>query len=296
MNLLAIETSSPVLSVAIKKSGARLRHATVQGYMKHAENLLPVIDRLLKKEKLKIQDIDAFLISRGPGSFTGLRIGFATLKGFLAVRPKPCYGASSLDVIAARISPQYTPSVYTQDTCPVCTRDRGQNKNLAVCLDARRGKLYTRLYRYHGKRWCSSGPARVQPISTLGPELPSGSWLAGDGVRKFDVRGFRATPETDWVPKAATLITLFEMKNPLLKRLRHPKEFLPVYLRSSEAEEKLKDKKHARAHSKKVRDPAQFVDRAPRGPSSEKSPDLAGTVRANGCSGSHQGERLRSRT
>ena len=53
MNLLAIETSSPVLSVAIKKSGAKLRHATVQGYMKHAENLLPVIDRLLKKEKLQ---------------------------------------------------------------------------------------------------------------------------------------------------------------------------------------------------------------------------------------------------
>ncbi|MBI4711592.1 MAG: hypothetical protein HY767_03925, partial [Candidatus Omnitrophica bacterium] len=57
MNLLAIETSSPVLSVAIKKSGTRLRHATVKGYMKHAENLLPVIDRLLKKEKLKIRDI-----------------------------------------------------------------------------------------------------------------------------------------------------------------------------------------------------------------------------------------------
>ena len=103
MNLLAIETSSPALSVAIKRSGTKLRHATVQGYMKHAENLLPVIDRLLKKEKLKIGDMDAFLISRGPGSFTGLRIGFATLKGFLATCPKPCYGASSLDVIASGI-------------------------------------------------------------------------------------------------------------------------------------------------------------------------------------------------
>ena len=54
MNLLAIETSSTVLSVAIKKRGGKLRHAAVKGYMKHAENLLPVIDRLLKKEKLKI--------------------------------------------------------------------------------------------------------------------------------------------------------------------------------------------------------------------------------------------------
>jgi tRNA threonylcarbamoyl adenosine modification protein YeaZ len=69
--------------------------------MKHAEKILPVIDRLLKKEKLKIRDIDAFLIGRGPGSFTGLRVGFATLKGFLATCPKPCYGAFSLDIIAA---------------------------------------------------------------------------------------------------------------------------------------------------------------------------------------------------
>ncbi len=106
MNLLAIETSSPVLSVAIQKAGGKIRQATVKGYMKHAEHLLPLIDRLLRQEKLKIGDIDAFLISRGPGSFTGLRIGFATLLGFLATQPKPCYGAYSLDVIAAALRSQ----------------------------------------------------------------------------------------------------------------------------------------------------------------------------------------------
>jgi tRNA threonylcarbamoyladenosine biosynthesis protein TsaB len=148
VNLLAIETSSPTLSVAIKKTGGKLRHATVQGYMKHAENLLPVIDRLLKKEKLKIGDIDVFLISRGPGSFTGLRIGFATLKGFLATCPKPCYGASSLDVIAAGIQPE-------------------RRSNLTVCLDARRGKLYTRFYRYHKNKWSPSGPPRVMLIDEV---------------------------------------------------------------------------------------------------------------------------------
>jgi len=224
MNLLAIETSSPTLSVAIKKSGGKLRHATVRGYMKHAENLLPVIDRLLKKEKLKIGDIDAFLISRGPGSFTGLRIGFATLKGFLATRPKPCYGAFSLDVIAAGIRPERRP-------------------NLTVCLDARRGKLYARSYRYHKKRWLPSGPSRVLPVDAVKSELSDGSWIAGDGTPKLDVAGFTVAPEKSWGPRAATLITLFETKDPLLKKLRRPKEFLPVYLRSSEAEEKLAERK-----------------------------------------------------
>ena len=225
MNLLAIETSGPVLSVAIKKSGAKLRHAMVQGYMKHAENLLPVIDRLLKKEKLTIRDIDVFLIDRGPGSFTGLRIGFATLKGFLATHPRPCYGALSLDLIAAGMQPK-------------------ASINLAVCLDARRGKLYTRLYRYYKAEWSPRGPSRVLPIDKIVSEFPAGSWIAGDGIKKFDVRGWDVAPEKSWQPKASTLIALFETENQLLKRLVTSKEFLPVYLRSSEAEERMKDKKH----------------------------------------------------
>lgn len=235
MNLLAIETSSPTLSVAIKRTGAKLRHATVQGYMKHAENLLPAIDRLLKKEKLKIGDINAFLISRGPGSFTGLRIGFATLKGFLATCPKPCYGASSLDVIAAGIKEAGSSS----EPAP-----KGP-KTLAVFLDARRGKLYTRSYRYYRKRWAPCGPARVAPIDECRSRLPGGGWVAGDGARKLEGKDLVVAPEKDWVPRAATLIALFEAKDPLIKKLRRPKEFLPVYLRSSEAEERLKDQQHA---------------------------------------------------
>ncbi len=234
MNLLAIETSSPTLSVAIKKSGAKLRHATVQGYMKHAENLLPVIDRLLRKEKLKIGDIDAFLISRGPGSFTGLRIGFATLKGFLAILPKPCYGAFSLDVIAAGIK---VPGTFIGKRCLAPL-------NLAVCLDARRGKLYSRSYRYHKKGWRPSGPSRIVPIGKIVSELPEGSWIAGDGITKLTTRGLAVVPERNWFPRASALIALFEAKDPLLKKLTRPKEFLPVYLRSSEAEEKLKDKRY----------------------------------------------------
>jgi tRNA threonylcarbamoyl adenosine modification protein YeaZ len=185
-----------------------------------------VIDRLLKKEALKIRDIDAFLIGRGPGSFTGLRIGFATLKGFLATRPRPCYGALSLDLIAAGMSPE-------------------RRTNLTVCLDARRGKLYARSYRYRGKRWVSCGRFRVLPIDKMASGLPRESWIAGDGVRKFASSGFGVAPEKSWHARASTLIALFETKDPLLKKLLGPKEFLPVYLRSSEAEERLRDKKHA---------------------------------------------------
>jgi tRNA threonylcarbamoyl adenosine modification protein YeaZ len=203
--------------------------------MKHAENLLPVIDRLLKKERLKIGDIDAFLISRGPGSFTGLRIGFATLKGFLAVRPKPCYGAGSLDIVAAGIK---GPGPF------FFSGKRGlAPSNLAVCLDARRGKLYTRSYRHRGGRWIPVGPYRVTSSEEMDAQLPRGGWVAGDGIRKFDPKGLVVMPEKAWIPRASTLVELFETKNPVLKKLLRPKEFLPVYLRRSEPEEKLSERK-----------------------------------------------------
>jgi len=231
MNLLAIETSGPVLSVAIKKSGAKLRHAMVQGYMKHAENILPVIDRLLKKEKLKIGDIDAYLISRGPGSFTGLRIGFATLKGFLATCPKPCYGALSLDVIAAGIKNPGSSNFPLKSY-----------ETLTVCVDARRGKLYTRSYRYLRKRWVPRGSCRVVPIGEMASAAKN-AWIVGDGLAK--IGGASAASKDHGAPKASTLIELFEAEDPILKALKRPKDLLPVYLRRSEPEEKLLEKKQS---------------------------------------------------
>ena len=196
--------------------------------MKHAEQLLPVIDRLLKKEKMKLRDIDAFLISRGPGSFTGLRIGFATLRGFLTIQPKPCYGASSLDIIAAGIK--------------LKKEDR---KELTVCLDAKRNRLYTRAYAHRNGVWIPRGKVRVALFDEMARELSVNHLVAGDGSKKISAAGHTILPEKNWAPRASTLIELFEAKSPLIKPLKHPKDLLPVYLRRSEPEEKLAEaKKH----------------------------------------------------
>ena len=115
--------------------------------------------------------------------------------------------------------------------------------DLALCLDAKRGKLYSRSYRYHGKRWRPTSPARVLLSGEMVSHLSQGSWVAGDGLLKIDRKGLVTVPEKNWLPQATTLIRLFETKDPLLKKLTRPKEFLPVYLRHSEPEEKLKEKK-----------------------------------------------------
>lgn len=227
-NLLAIETSGPVLSVAVKKGKWKTREMTLKGYFRHAENLLPLIDKLLKKERLKIHQVSAFLIGRGPGSFTGLRVGFATLKGLIAVDPKPCFGAFSMDLIAGNI--------------PVC-----KTGELHVCLDAKRGKLYSRSYRYLEKIWKPRGTVAVGFLEEIIERAAKGSWIVGDGITtdKLDIlkqskKKFRLLPEKSWYPKASTLIEWFGTKDPRLKALTRPKELLPFYLRSSEAEERLR--------------------------------------------------------
>lgn len=225
MNLLAIETSSPVLSVALQGPSGKIRQAAVQGFMKHAENLLPSIDKLLKKERLKLSDIDAFLVGRGPGSFTGLRIGFATLKGFLAVSGKPCYGALSLDLIAAEVPGEK------------------QNGGLTVCVDARRSKLYVRSYRYHQGQWRPTGTLQVLPCSEVEGIVPQNHCLTGDGVARFDAGSRSVLPQAFSIPRAAALVKLFNAKSPLIKKLARPKEGLPLYLRHSEPEEKLAEAK-----------------------------------------------------
>ena len=83
--ILAFETSSPYLSVALG-FGGKIRELCSKSPLKHSENLIGLMDQLLKAERLTLEKIDAFAIDQGPGSFTGLRIGFSFLKGLLAVR------------------------------------------------------------------------------------------------------------------------------------------------------------------------------------------------------------------
>ncbi|HOW87647.1 MAG TPA: hypothetical protein PKV84_03200, partial [Candidatus Omnitrophota bacterium] len=137
-----------------------------------------------------------------------------------------------LDLIAAGIKPGKQPDLAL-----------ARHENLAVCLDAKRGKLYARSYRYHKKRWVPEGPARVLLIKEAAREFPRGSRIAGDGLTKFDAQHFERTPEKDWHPRASVLIELFEAKSPLLKKLTRPNDLLPVYLRNSEPEERLAEKR-----------------------------------------------------
>ena len=220
--------------MALKKNNEEILEESIEGFLNHAENLMPIISGFLKKKKLRIQNVDAFLIDRGPGSFTGLRIGLATLKGFLALDKKKCYGALSLDLISENAKPS-------------------ENSWLAVCLDARREKIYFRLYQRRKERWIPFRKSQTVPFSELIKFLPEHTAIAGDALARYrslfetEMRDKQMDylPQESWYPKASTLISFFLNKDSRLVPLEKPKDFLPLYFRLSEAEEKRKDYAHA---------------------------------------------------
>ncbi len=213
MNWLALETSSPLLSIALKKGNNKTEEFTFKGFLRHAENLLPAIDRLLKKKGLRVEAIDAFCIGRGPGSYTGLRIGFAALKGFLVLMEKPCYGAESLDIIAQSIPPQ-------------------SSRPLVVCLDARQEKIYEKTYRFRKNAWRADGKIESLSLKEFLRKLPEGASVTGDALKRYkkeieqagSAKRIFLLPEKFWYPRASLLI-----QSPFLKQLKKPDDFLPLY-------------------------------------------------------------------
>ncbi len=141
-NLLHIETATTVCSVALSKDDAlQSIHEKNDGY-RHAEHLSMFIDQCLKDAGLLVHDLDGLVISLGPGSYTGLRIGVSTVKGMAFGLGIPVIGISTLDAMT------YNKAVIQLKS----------EMLLAPMIDARRMEVYTALYKNNQK---------VNPIQAL---------------------------------------------------------------------------------------------------------------------------------
>ena len=130
MKILALDTSATSATVAVVDGRELLAEYTVNNGNTHSETLLPMIETLLGNLDLCVSDIDLFAASNGPGSFTGVRIGAATLKGLAFGTDKPCVEVSTLEALAYNLVS--IPGLI----CPV--------------MNARRDQLYCALFRSDG--------------------------------------------------------------------------------------------------------------------------------------------------
>lgn len=100
MKILSINTSSNICAAAILEDTTLIKEITIDDANTHSVKLMPLIDELFKSTNLSVQDIDLFACDKGPGSFTGIRIGISTIKAFCDVTNKPSIGISSLTSLA----------------------------------------------------------------------------------------------------------------------------------------------------------------------------------------------------
>ncbi len=100
MLVLAIDTSTEIASAALVENGAVICEESICGIKTHSEQIMPLIDRMLKGAGISISDVDVFAVANGPGSFTGLRIGITTAKALAYVNNKPLITVNTLDALA----------------------------------------------------------------------------------------------------------------------------------------------------------------------------------------------------
>ena len=124
--MLALDTASPTGSVALVQGECLLGESLLNLKTTHSERLLGVVDRLLEGLGCTLDQLDALAVVRGPGSFTGLRVGMATAKGLALALELPLVGISSLAALAAN-------APFAR--MPVC-----------ALLDARKDEVYAGLY------------------------------------------------------------------------------------------------------------------------------------------------------
>ena len=165
MNVFALDCSAAAASVAVFGDGCLLGEQFVNTAETHSRTLLPMAQHLLAALNLGLTEMDYFAISRGPGSFTGLRIGIAAVKGMAFPQNTPCIGVSTLEGLAFRFL--------------------GFEGTIAAVMDARCKQVYGALFAVHEGNITRMTEDAALPLSEFGAamaDLPGPIWLAGDGA------------------------------------------------------------------------------------------------------------------
>ena len=220
--LLSIDASAVTASVALTDNDCVIKSEFVNAGLTHSETLLPMVKRVM--EGHSFSELDAIAVTAGPGSFTGVRIGIATVKGIAFNDNIPCISVSTLEAIAHN---------FVDENCIVC-----------AVMDARRMQFYNALFKVeNGKvqRLCDD---RAISIEDLRKELSvlDNVVIAGDGARLcFDNINLDNVKiaDDDKIYQNAVGVSLCSNGKPTVSA----KELMPIYLRLSQAERELKLKK-----------------------------------------------------
>lgn len=222
MYMLSVDSSAVTASACLTEDGNVIKSEFINKGLTHSETLLPMIENVM--QGVSYNELGAIAVNAGPGSFTGVRIGIATVKGLAFPNNTPCISVSTLESIVYN---------FIDENCVVCS-----------VMDARRMQFYNALFKVENgnvQRLCND---RAISIEDLREELKpyDNVVIAGDGARLFfENAGLDniTLADNEKVYQNAVGVSLAALN----KEKISPNALLPVYLRPSQAERELKLKK-----------------------------------------------------
>ncbi len=218
MNLLAIDTSTKHFSLAVARDGKVLHYRSILLKKVLSDSIMPAIEGILKQSRFTLKQIDGFSVGLGPGSFTSLRVGLATVKGLAFATAKPVVGIPSLDVLAMNV----------KDDGQVCS----------LC-DAKRNMVYACVYQKKGDALKRKSKYLLTDIGNVLKRIKGDATFVGDGVLLFretiektaglKPRFANCAPRCTIYPQAKHLITL-ALKRFEAKDYDAAETLVPLYL------------------------------------------------------------------
>lgn len=220
MKLLALDSSSRACSAAVAEDGVLLSECYLNNGLNHSRTLLPLIESALRNVSFTFSDLDQIAVSAGPGSFTGLRIGLATVKGIAFPGNLPCIPVSTLLALAYNAA--------------------GLEGTVLAALDARAGQVYAALFEAgigadgetEVRRLWEDAPMTLQELAD---KVPAGALAVGDGAalvcRAMPEKGLRPAPERIRYQRASS-VAAAALGLPAVPA----EELCPIYLRKPQAE------------------------------------------------------------
>lgn len=224
MLVLSVDSSCSTATCALVKDDEILAEINLNDKKQHSVILMDLIDSILNEYKIDVNDLDAFIISRGPGSFTGLRIGMATLKGLAFASKKPLLSVSTLDALAYNAIP------FQGIICPI--------------MDALRDNVYTCLYKSENNSLnplIEENCLDINELVTILKEQDLPIIFVGDGIAKHkeflqeNVPNSFFASNTSNFPKASSVgeLGIKKINEGIIEDIN---TINPIYLRKSQAE------------------------------------------------------------
>ena len=222
MRILAVDTATKSCSVAVTENETVLGEITKVSEQTHSKHLLEMVHAVIQEAGLTLSDLEGFAVTRGPGSFTGLRIGISSVKGLALALNRPVVGISSLQTLAQQIKPT------SHLVCPL--------------IDARKGEVYTSIYRFDTDALTPEHEERVLAPHEVVQNIHSPCIFVGSGAVLYrglimDKLGDLASfaPQDRHIIQASTVAYLG------LKRFEsgdvgEVADLVPYYIRKSDAE------------------------------------------------------------